>query len=122
MIAYVGSGSIGVAVYDGQKIIYTQNISMGALKLHDVLRHLHHQEADDFYYIIEEYLDTILNRIAISPVPGEEPSAHRLPAGAGGPAVRGQKGGYPLSNQREEADFPVPVHPLGHGGEHCQPL
>ena len=66
MIAYVGSGSIGVAVYDGQKIIYTQNISMGALKLHDVLRHLHHQEADDFYYIIEEYLDTILNRIAIS--------------------------------------------------------
>ncbi|HJB37147.1 MAG TPA: phosphatase, partial [Candidatus Acutalibacter ornithocaccae] len=34
MIAYVGSGSIGVAVYDGQKIIYTQNISMGALKLH----------------------------------------------------------------------------------------
>ena len=66
MIAYVGSGSIGVAVYDGPKIIYTQNISMGALKLHDVLRHLHHQEADDFYYIIEEYLDTILNRIAIS--------------------------------------------------------
>ena len=113
MIAYVGSGSIGVAVYDGQKIIYTQNISMGALKLHDVLRHLHHQEADDFYYIIEEYLDTILNRIAISRFQVK---------GAGGPAVRGQKGGYPLSNQREEADFPVPVHPLGYSGEHCQPL
>ena len=65
MIAYVGSGSIGVAVYDGQKIIYTQNISMGALKLHDVLRSLR-QEAEDFHYIIEEYLDTIFNRIAIS--------------------------------------------------------
>ncbi len=65
MIAYVGSGSIGVAVYDGQKVIYSQNISMGALKLHDVLRHLH-QEAEDFYYIIEEYLDSIFNRIAIT--------------------------------------------------------
>ncbi len=65
MIAYVGSGSIGVAVYDGQKVVYSQNISMGALKLHDALHRLH-QEADDFYYIIEEYLDTIFNRIAIS--------------------------------------------------------
>ena len=65
LIAYVGSGSIGVAVYDGEKIIYSQNISMGALKLHDVLRSLR-QTADDFHYIIEEYLDTIFNRIAIS--------------------------------------------------------
>ena len=65
MIAYVGSGSIGVAVYDGQRVVYSQNISMGALKLHDVLRSLR-QEAEDFHYIIEEYLDTIFNRIAIS--------------------------------------------------------
>lgn len=65
MIAYVGSGSIGVAVYDGHKVIYSQNISMGALKLHDVLRRLH-QQAEDFHFIIEEYLDTIFNRIAIS--------------------------------------------------------
>lgn len=63
-IAYVGSGSIGVAVYDGQRVVYTQNISMGALKLHDALRHLQ-QEADDLYTIMEEYLDTILGRIAI---------------------------------------------------------
>lgn len=52
-------------MYDGQKVIYSQNISMGALKLHDVLRHLH-QEAEDFYFIIEEYLDSIFNRIAIT--------------------------------------------------------
>ncbi len=64
MIAYVGSGSIGVAVYDGEKVVYSQNISMGALKLHDVLRRLR-QEAEDFHYIIEEYLDTIFNRVAI---------------------------------------------------------
>lgn len=65
MIAYVGSGSIGVAVYDGKKIVYSQNISMGALKLHDILYRLR-QEAEDFFYIVEEYLDTIFNRLAIS--------------------------------------------------------
>ena len=48
-----------------QRVVYSQNISMGALKLHDVLRSLR-QEAEDFHYIIEEYLDTIFNRIAIS--------------------------------------------------------
>lgn len=64
LIAYVGSGSIGIAVYDGQKIVYSQNISMGALKLHDALSRLR-QQAEDFYHIIEEYLDTIFNRIAI---------------------------------------------------------
>ena len=64
MIGYVGSGSIGVAVYDGEKIVYSQNISMGALKLHDVLRRMR-QESEDFHYIIEEYLDTIFNRVAI---------------------------------------------------------
>lgn len=65
MIAYVGSGSIGIAIYDGQKVTYSQNISMGALKLHDALDRLR-QSADDFYYIVEEYLDTIFNRVAIS--------------------------------------------------------
>lgn len=96
MIAYVGSGSIGVAVYDGQKIIYTQNISMGALKLHDVLRHLHHQEADDFYYIIEEYLDTILNRIAISRFQVKNLVLTGLPAGSWWPScARPKKAGIP---------------------------
>ena len=64
-IAYVGSGSIGMAVYDGQRVVYSQNISMGALKLHDALHHLN-RESEDLYYIVEEYLDTIFNRIAIS--------------------------------------------------------
>ena len=37
LIGYIGSGSIGVAVYDGEKIIYSQNIAMGASKLRDSL-------------------------------------------------------------------------------------
>ncbi|MFQ7749184.1 MAG: phosphatase [Eubacteriales bacterium] len=65
LIAFIGSGSIGIAVYDGNKVIYSQNISMGALKLHDVMAKLH-RDVDDFHQIIEEYLDTVLNRIHIS--------------------------------------------------------
>lgn len=64
MIAYVGSGSIGVAVFDGSQIVYSQNISMGASKLHDVLRGLRTTSVD-FPIILEEYMDTILNRINI---------------------------------------------------------
>lgn len=65
MIAYIGSGSIGVAVFDGVRIIYSQNISMGASKLHDVLRGLR-TRAEDFHIILEEYMDTILNRVDIA--------------------------------------------------------
>ena len=59
----VGSGSIGIAIYDGAKIVYFQNISMGAMKLHDILRNMHHA-AEDLHVVVEEYLSTILNRIA----------------------------------------------------------
>ncbi len=65
VIAHVGAGSIGVAVCDSEKILYFQNISMGAVKLHDVLQGLH-SVSEDFHTVIEEYLDTLLNRIAIS--------------------------------------------------------
>lgn len=68
IIAYVGSGSIGVAVFDGEKIIYSQNISMGALKLHDIL-HKVRGASEDFHTVIEEYLDTIFNRIHVSEFP-----------------------------------------------------
>ncbi len=68
MIAYVGSGSIGVAVFDGERIVYSQNISMGALKLHDILQRVR-SASEDFHTVIEEYLDTILNRISISEFP-----------------------------------------------------
>lgn len=65
VIAYVGSGSIGVAVYDGSKTVYFQNVSMGALKLHDILQGMHNA-SEDFHTLIEEYLDTTLNRISVS--------------------------------------------------------
>ncbi len=68
VIAFVGSGSIGVAVFDGQKIVYFQNISMGALKLYDVLRGLR-STSEDVHTVVEEYLDTVLSRVAMSEFP-----------------------------------------------------
>lgn len=65
LIAFVGSGTIGIAVFDGSRVVYSQNISMGALKLHDVMGRLR-RDVDDFHYVVEEYLNTILNRIHIS--------------------------------------------------------
>lgn len=65
VIAYVGSGSIGVALFDGSKAVYFQNVSMGALKLHDILQGMH-SASEDFHTLIEEYLDTTLNRISVS--------------------------------------------------------
>ena len=64
LIAYVGTGSIGVALYDGKAICTSQNIPIGSLKLHDALGALS-RECDDFYPAVEEYLDIILNRVDI---------------------------------------------------------
>lgn len=64
LIAYVGTGSIGVALYDGKAICTSQNIPIGSLKLHDALGALS-RECDDFYPTVEEYLDIILNRVDI---------------------------------------------------------
>ena len=47
LIAYVGTGSIGVALYDGKAICTSQNIPIGSLKLHDALGALS-RECDDF--------------------------------------------------------------------------
>ncbi len=70
VVAYVGSASLGIAVFDGEKIVYSQNVSMGALKLSDILQGVY-RTAEDFHTVVEEYLDTVLNRIAISEFPIE---------------------------------------------------
>lgn len=67
VIVHVGAGSIGVALYDGGKITYFQNISTGALKLQDVLEGIHNAR-DDFHLMMEEYLDTLLNHVFLPEV------------------------------------------------------
>lgn len=68
LAAYIGAGSVGLAVLDNEKIVYFQNIPIGALKLHDVMGELR-RNAEDFHYILEEYMDTMLNRMNLSGFP-----------------------------------------------------
>lgn len=62
MIAYIGTGSIGLALYDGKVISSSLNIPVGSLKLHDTLSAIN-RESDEFYPVVEEYLDIIFNRV-----------------------------------------------------------
>ncbi|HEX3040014.1 MAG TPA: phosphatase [Caproiciproducens sp.] len=64
LISYIGAGTIGFSVYDGKRMILSQNIPMGALKLHDMLGNIQDQ-TEDFYTVVEEYLDTLISHISI---------------------------------------------------------
>lgn len=64
LISYIGSGTIGFSVYNGKRMVFSQNIPMGSLKLHDILGNIQ-DVADNFYTVVEEYLDTILGHIHI---------------------------------------------------------
>nr|WP_300851051.1 hypothetical protein [uncultured Acetatifactor sp.] len=68
LAAYIGAGSVGLAVLESGKIVYFQNIPIGALKLHDVMGSLR-RGAEDFHYILEEYMDTVLGRMNLSGFP-----------------------------------------------------
>ena len=59
LFAFIGTGTIGAAVYDGSTMIYSQNVPIGALKLHDMLYTIQNQ-TEDFGSVVEEYLGTIL--------------------------------------------------------------
>ena len=64
VLAYIGTGSIGIVHYNGTVISTSQNIPVGSVKLHDALRSIS-RESDDFYPVVEEYLDLIFDRIDI---------------------------------------------------------
>lgn len=64
LLAYIGSGSIGLSVHDGSKIIYQQNIPMGALKMHEKLW-THQRTETDFHCMAEEYLASLLGRVEL---------------------------------------------------------
>ncbi len=64
LISYIGAGTIGFSVYDGSCMIFSQNIPMGALKLHDMLGSIQNL-TEDFSTVVEEYLDTMIGHISI---------------------------------------------------------
>ncbi|MGM0640212.1 MAG: HD domain-containing protein [Thermotogota bacterium] len=61
-IAYIGTGSLGIAYYSENKIIYTQNIKIGSLKIAEILSHLQ-DKTEEFYSVIEDYLSTFTDAL-----------------------------------------------------------
>ncbi len=64
IIAYIGSGSIGLACFDGKNITNSCYITVGSLKLHDLLGDLRHQTTD-YHLVVEEYLFMMFNKLNI---------------------------------------------------------
>ncbi len=60
LISFVGTGSIGIAACSRGNIVFTQNIRIGSVKLHDILGSVE-SLTDKFYVVVEEYLDTLLS-------------------------------------------------------------
>ncbi len=64
LVAYIGAGTIGLSVFDGMRAAFSQNIPMGSLKLHDMLGSIRNLTGD-YYTVVEEYLDTVLDHAAV---------------------------------------------------------
>ena len=69
LISHIGTGSIGLGIFNGSNLTFSQNISIGSLKLHDVLGSIQ-DDTEEFYNVVEEYLDALLGRITL-PVPNK---------------------------------------------------
>lgn len=52
----VGSGSVQITIFDGGKLITTQNVKLGAMRVREVLSRLKIKSAD-YMSILEEYVD-----------------------------------------------------------------
>lgn len=64
LVSYIGTGSIGLALYDGDLVTFSQNIPMGSLKLHDMLGGIQ-EETTEFATVLNEYLDGVIGRIRL---------------------------------------------------------
>ena len=62
LLAYMGTGSLGLAVYKNKKIDFSQNIRIGPLRLTEMLGSLQEKTAR-FYEIVEEYLSTFTHAL-----------------------------------------------------------
>ena len=62
LIAFIGTGSIGFAIFAEGKVRFSQNVSLGSLKLNDILGGVA-ERSPDFYIMVEEYLDSVFARV-----------------------------------------------------------
>lgn len=100
LICYIGAGTIGFSVYDGKQMIFSENIPMGSLKLHDILGNIQTM-TEDFYTVVEEYLDSILGHISI---PLEGGRAASLILTGNGVRMIAKSCGVGLSENRYDLD------------------
>ncbi|QAT49643.1 HD domain-containing protein [Caproiciproducens sp. NJN-50] len=100
LICHIGAGTIGFSVYDGKQMIFSQNIPMGSLKLHDMLGNIQNA-TDDFSTVVEEYLDSILWHIH---VPLESGKAGNLVLTGSGVRLIAKICGIELKDGRYELD------------------
>lgn len=62
LISFIGTGSIGISIFDGSHMIFSQNISMGPMKLYNMLGSIQ-ENSGDFDTVVEEYLNLIVEHI-----------------------------------------------------------
>ena len=74
LISFIGTGSIGLCIFDGTNMIFSQNISMGPMKLYNMLGSIQ-ENSGDFDTVVEEYLNLIVQHI---PIPGRLKSIRNL--------------------------------------------
>ena len=87
LIAYIGSGSLGVAVYKDNRIIFTQNILIGTLKLSEILGDLKYK-TEKLYEVIDEYMSSF-TKMLINILP-EKKIKHFVVSGSGIRFLRAQ--------------------------------
>ena len=62
LLAHVGTGSIGIAVYSQDNIVFSQNISTGSLKIGDILGSVL-EHTNKFYQPVAEYIESFFGRL-----------------------------------------------------------
>jgi exopolyphosphatase / guanosine-5'-triphosphate,3'-diphosphate pyrophosphatase len=100
LICYIGAGSVGIAVYDGNEIIFSQNIPMGSLRLHDMLDNMQNM-TENFDTVIDEYLNSILCHINI---PLESGKANHLILTGNGVRLIGKVCAFDVTDGKHELD------------------
>ena len=62
LMAYIGSGNLGVSCLENGDINYAQNIKLGSLRINELFE-MTQQYSKDYYIVVEEYLESIINNL-----------------------------------------------------------
>lgn len=64
LLCYIGTGSLGVALYDGTEIVATRSVPLGSLKISEMLMGLQ-DKTPDFHTVLEEFLNSFMKRLKV---------------------------------------------------------